>query len=155
MTAADFKIDPNNLDVEWLRQAQLSRAAGRAEADARFAFTAAKSKLDVVEARLKFRVRADPEAFDLGLKPTVGEVAAAVILHPDYQAAEAAMNEAKRDLDYFSADVTAMVDRRKALERLVELIALDYYSEREPRPSSEKTRESVDAARRRAARGGD
>lgn len=128
-----FDIDPKRLDLMWLRQAQLARAAGVREADARHAHAQAKARLDVISAQLTLEIRKNPGAHDLRDKPTADEVAAAVTVDKRYQDALTALNRRKYDLDVASADTTAFVDRRKGLENLVELMKLEFHSEREPR----------------------
>lgn len=127
-----FDIDQNRLDREWISQPGKARAAGVREADARHVHAQAKAKLDVVASRLALTIRKTPGAYELRDKPTADEVEAAVTLQPGFQAALKELNEAKYALDVASADTTAYVDRRKALEGLVELLGMDYQSEREP-----------------------
>ncbi len=131
-----FLIDLNDLATEWQRQPGYARDAGLREADARHQHTLAKSALKVVDARLYLRIRTAPEDFDLRAKPTKEEVEAAVAVHTDHLAAERAVNEAQYEWDIAKADTVAFVDRRKALENEVELLALNYRSESEPRTKS-------------------
>ena len=129
-----FEIDPRALDAEWIRQPALARAAGRREAEARDAHSRAKAALDVARAKARLAVRRAPGAYFLRDKPTVDEIEAAVEVSDDVQAAVAAVNAAKFELDVAGADVVAYVDRRKALEGLVDLLAMDYQTGREPSP---------------------
>lgn len=131
-----FTIDDRRLDRECLQQAQLSRAAGEREADARHAHAQAKAAFDVACARLQLAIRAAPVAYKLRAKPTKDEVDAAIILQPEYTEALLRVNEAKYALDLAAADVSAHIDRRKMIERRVELLAIDWHAEREPRPVS-------------------
>jgi len=128
-----FDIDPRRLDLMWIRQPQLARAAGVREADARHAHAQAKARLDVTSAQLTLEIRKAPGTHDLRDKPTADEIAAAVTVDKRYQDALTALNRRKYELDVASADTTAFVDRRKALENLVELMKLEFHSEREPR----------------------
>lgn len=147
-------IDPNRLDREWLSQAQLTRRTGYSEADARHLYNQAKATLDVVEARLKLAVGRNPSEYNLKDKPTVAEIAAAVVVQKQYQDAEDAVRLAAYELDVRKADSTACLDRRKALERLVELLALDYHAERgEPAPKTEAGRAAAARMRDRAIGG--
>jgi hypothetical protein len=97
--------------------------------------------------------RLDPESYDLSSRPNADAIKDTVVLEADVQEAVRELDQAKYNLDIASADVSAMVDRRKALERLVELLALDYYSEREPRAHSAQARQEISNRTRRAARG--
>lgn len=150
-----FYINEHALDEEWIRQPQLMRRAGIDEAEARHVHTQAKARLAVVEARLKLRIKRSPELFDLPEgKPTIPDIEAVMLANDEYQAASKEVDEAKFAMDLASANTVALIDRRKALERLVELLALNYYSERgEPRPRSEQGREQIELQRRRAVRG--
>lgn len=146
-----FGIDPGRLDREIVNQPRASRAAGVAEADARHAHAQAKARLDVTDARLRLAIKAAPEKFGL-TKPTVDDLAAAVELHPDHQAARTALDEAKYALDVASANTNAMLDRRKMIERLVELLALDYHAEKEPFVPVGSARDRAEARLRDSAR---
>lgn len=149
-----LEIDEGRLDWEWLRQAKLTRRAGEREAEARHDFAQAKARLDLTEAKLKRRVRDDPTVHGLKDKPTEASISEAVTVMEEYQKALADMNQAKYELDLMSADVTAMVDKRKGLERLVELLALEYYStDREPKLRTDKARETKHEATKDAVRG--
>lgn len=157
MPAADIyekphDINPDALDWEWMRQGKLTRRACRDEADARHDHAQAKARLDLAEAQIKFEIRSNPTAYGLSEKPTVGDITAAMTIEPKYQAALAEVNESKRDLDYLSGDVTALVDKRKGLERMVELISIDYHTDREPRAHTPAAREVIEARTKEAVR---
>lgn len=146
----------NDLWAEWERQPGLMRSAGRREADARHEHAQAKARLAVCAAALKLSMRKNPGKYDLRDKPTADEIECALELQKEYQKAVEAVNVSKRDLDYASADTTAFVDRRKSLENRVELLALEYHSEKEPRmPASEKAREKMADRRLQSIRRGD
>lgn len=148
-----FEIDPHALHVEWLRQAGLTREAGRREADARHVYAQAKARCEVVAARIKSLIRRSPGRYDLPDRPTIDQVESTLLVLPEYQQVLEEVNLAKRDLDYATADTVAYVDRRKALEGLVELLRLDYYSERgEPRPATAAGRELIEEMAEEARR---
>lgn len=137
VTAEEFRIDPERLDTEWLKQPQLSRKLGEEEADARHAQTRAKNRLALVEAQLTLRVRKNPQAYGLD-KATEASIAAAVTEHSEYQSALREYEDATHKANLASALTTAAVDRRKSLENLVELQQLNYIAERGPRDKSER-----------------
>lgn len=145
-----FDIDPNRLDRELISQPRMSAAAGRAEAEARLNHARAKSRLEMVKARVRLSVRADPVAHDLGPKPTVDDVEAAVVVSTQYQEAEAAVIAAKFEADVAAGDTVAYLDRRKAVEGLIELLALDYYAGREVTPHRGGPRDAADELRKRS-----
>lgn len=152
--ADPFAIDRDRLVEEWLSQPRLTRDAGRREADARLEHSRAKAFADVTAARLKSMIRKVPSRHGLPDRPTIGQVDDALSMLPEYQEAVEAVNVAKRDLDYATADTTAFLDRRKALERLVELLNLSYWSEKDPRANTPQAREGMENRRRHALRGG-
>ena len=149
-----FQIDENNLHTELVRIPQLTRDAGVREADARHELDKAKARLEVTRARILLVVRKDPEEFDLRPKPNEAEVEAAVALHPDVKRATDEFNDARRNAGYAEADTSAFLAMRKSVERLVELLQLNYYSEREPHATTAAGRERMDDMRRRAIRSG-
>lgn len=148
-----YRIDPRALDAEVVAQASRTRAAGLAEAEARLKHSEAKAQLDVCRARLWLDVRNNPTKYHLPEgRPTEALVEAAVTMARDYQVAVNNLNQAKFALDIASAEVVAELDRRKMIERFIELVALDYHSEREPKPVSPAARERMDHLRRRGNR---
>jgi hypothetical protein len=147
-----FDIDENDLATEWRRQPGLSREAGAAEADARHAHAQAKARLAVVEARLRLAVRRNPGKYGLPEKPTVDAVNDTVTLEDDYAAAVRAVDEAKHAVDLLSTNTVAMVDRRKALENLVQLLSLNYYAEQEPKAKTLAARDEISRRTPRADR---
>lgn len=148
----EYAVDENDLMAEWRRQPGLTRRVGRAEADARHAHAQAEAALKVTAARLKFQIRKDPGRFGLGDKPTIPDIEAACLTHKDHVAAVELVNRTRYELAIREADVAAMLDRRKALERLVELLRIEYFAEAEPRPVSAGGRAELERRRRRAAR---
>lgn len=152
--ANPFLIDDSDLVEEWGRQPGLMRRAGHDEAEARHLYNQAEARKKVVWARFYLAIRSDPTKFDLREKPTTDEIEAAVELEKDYQKVVAEVNQLKYELDLATADTTAMIDRRKALERKVELLSLNYHSEREPRPVSAAARDEIESRIRKRSRGG-
>jgi len=148
-----FKIDESKLDREWVIQPQLQRQVGEEEADAQHVLNQKKAEFDVICARLSLAIRSDPEKYGIGKKPTIGEVDHALTLERDYQAGLTQLNLAKYQLDVAGAKKTAMIDRRKALENLVQLLSLNYYSEREPRTKSYDGPRRMSDAERHEVRG--
>lgn len=128
-----FTIDDRRLDRECLDQAQRAREAGVREADARHAHAQAKAAFDVACARLQLAIRAAPVAYKLRDKPTKDEVDAAVILQPEYTTALLLVNETKYELDVATAETNAYVDRRKMIERRIELLSIEWHADKEPR----------------------
>lgn len=143
-------LDEAALDQEWLKQPRLTLRWALAEADARNEVNQKKAKLDLVEARIKRAVRCDPTKFDLKEKPTEGSINEVVAVHTDYLAALEDLNDAKHAQDQLAGVVAALTDRRRALERLVELKQIDYYGE--PRPKGGASREAMADGLKKTAR---
>lgn len=149
-----FQIDAANLHLEWIKQPQMSMEAGRREADARHELNQANANLSVIAARMAQAIRRAPEKFGLDERPTVDAVRGAVELTPEYQAAVQTVSNAELAVAYAKAETNAYVDRRKALENLVELLRLDYYSEQEAKPITSQSREYLEQRRRSRRDGG-
>lgn len=145
-------IDQHALDREIVLQPGMTREAGYREADAKHRHDQAKAALAVVAARLSLAIRRSPDRYHLRERPNQDEIEAAVLLQPEYERANNELIEAKYALDVATADTVWTLDRRKMIERLVDLLALDYYAEREPRPRSSKGRDRADEARARDVR---
>lgn len=149
-----FVINERDLGGELLKQASLARQAGRDVAEARHAFNQAKARLAVIEAKLKLRVKTVPEKFGLPDNPTIEDIKAAMIAHPDHQNATRELHEAQYVLDIAKADNTAMIDRRKGLQEKVELLKIEYYSEKDGYIPDKGLREEVESRRRQDVLGG-
>jgi hypothetical protein len=135
---------------------RLSRAAGTTKADAKHAHNIAKAYTKVVAARIRRDIRAHPDQYGFGTKkPTIDEVDDALQVHEVYRKAVEDENRAEYAFDIASTNVVAVChDRRKALESMIELLRLDYLSEREYRPKTPEAREKLSQDRRRSARQG-
>lgn len=136
-----WEIDPNDLVEECVLQAQMTRAAGIREADARHAHDQCKSRLDVVESETAHAIRTAPDRFGLADKPTIPDIKSAVVRSKAVQDATRELHDARRALALAEADVRAHTDRRKMIERLVDLKQIEYYSDREPRVADRRRRE--------------
>lgn len=123
----DTRIDPDALDVEWLRQADLMFKYAKHAADCKKEVDDAKERLDVEKARIELNIRTDPESFGLP-KVTEAGIQSAVLLTKEYKAAVQAYNEAKYEYEISVAAVRAMDQRKTALENLVKLLGVSYFA---------------------------
>lgn len=147
-----FNIDPDNLDEEWLEQPKFVLKYLLKAADARERLDRAKAKLDVTRAELDKMIREDPTTFDiLAERVTEAMVAAAISLQPEFKEANDEIISAKHDLDIANAVVTALDHRKRALENLVDLHGMGYFSE--PQATS-AGRNVVDEITKRKVRSG-
>jgi hypothetical protein len=142
-------LDEASLDQECLRHPRRMLRWVLLEADAKQEVSLAKARLDLAEARVKRAARLDPARFGLKDKPTVGDLAEAVTLSPEYQEAQTELQAAEHHADQVKGVVTALTEKRRAIERLVELKQIDYYSEPRPKVGAE----AMNSAAKRAARG--
>lgn len=146
-----FAIDEDDLWGEWLRQARLTRTAGVRVADAEHHVSQIRAAHAVAVAEAVRRVRRSPDSYGLKGKPAEDAVKSAAVLDSDVLAALNDVHNAEHALAICKAESVAMSDRRRALERLVELIAIDYHAE--PRARGPAARAAVENGNRASARG--
>lgn len=148
-----FEIDEGDLAGEWGRQPGVTYRAGEAVADAEHAVAQAKAALEVLEAELRRAVRADPARYGLD-KVTEQALADVVACSKQRKAAVAEVNRLRHAVDVLKAKLGAVQDRRRALERMVELLQINYYGEpRESRTPPGAAATMSQAAARRPLRG--
>lgn len=122
-----FRVDSKHLDVEWEVQAQRAFEIGRYAAEARFALEDARRSLDLAQAEASLAVRLNPGAYNLS-KPTEASIAAVVTTLPSIQEKIEAVNKARLDFEMVNQAVTAIENKKKALESLTSLKQMNYYS---------------------------
>lgn len=113
----DQKIDPAELDIAALMQAELFGTYAMAAVEARAAVDLAKAQLDAVEARLSLECRSNPSEFGLE-KATESAVSQAVTCHSEYVEARDAMYDAKNK----SAAADAMTSTIEMKKRMIEVL---------------------------------
>lgn len=157
MDKSFLQIDQHALDTEWLNQPTLYFDYSSKLADARKDHDESKSKLDITYAEMDAAIRSDPEEYGLE-KITEGAIKSAIQQHEDYQVAEEDLRDCKHTVDVLSAAVSALDQRKRALESLVSLHGQNYFSE--PRTSKaghdaieEVTKKSARSGARRKSRG--
>ncbi len=124
----DFlNIDLEHLEDEWVKQPGLVAKFGELAADARQEFDEAKRRLDVVKADVGKKIREDPDEYGLS-KSTVDAVNAAIILQPEVEEAEQDVINARHEFNVYEAMMTALDNRKKALEGVVYLHGQSYFS---------------------------
>lgn len=133
-----LEIDEHNLEREWTRQPKLFFRWAREAADARLTVDEAKAALEIVRAEVDSEVRSDPEGHGIDGKVTEKMVEAVVVQATVCIAAVRKLAKAKHRYDVLCALVSALEQRKSALEYLVRLRLSDYYSEpRVPKESRE------------------
>jgi len=123
----DITIDPDGLDVEWLRQATLMMRYAQLSAKARRTLDLAKERLELVKAQLDSEIRTNPEKYGL-TKVTEGAVASTIITHDKYKDASDALIEAQFQVNITFGVVKAIDGKKEALENLVKLNGQQYFA---------------------------
>jgi hypothetical protein len=158
----DIKIDCDQLDLEWLDQASTFMKYARNAAGCRKYLDEVKEKLDLVKAELDQKIRKNPKKYKIE-KITEPVVSATIIQQEDFKVVNKEYMEAKYELDIAQAAVSAMNQRKEALENLVKLHGMQYFAgpkvprelrqKREEREEQQKeTGEKVGAALKRKSK---
>lgn len=132
-----FEIDPDRLCEEWLQQTKIFRSHARLLADAQENLARmeareeiAKAEKKEVEARLTLDIKMNPIKYNLvGIDRITEKITeSAVLLQPDYKAAQQKCFQAAEDriqakhaVDLHKADVDTLRSKKTALENAVQL----------------------------------
>jgi len=134
----DVSIDRYRLDEEWMGQPGFYHEFAEKLADARQALDEAKNQQEVVRAETLLAMAKEPKKFGL-LKTTDETLKNAVTANKRYQEAVAIVIQAKHVVAIFEAAVSALDQRKKALEKLVDLHVTDYHSQPKSRKGDAST----------------
>jgi predicted nucleic acid-binding Zn-ribbon protein len=147
----DLQIDPDALDLEWVNQPARFMFYAQQSAHAKDVRDRAKEKLEVVKAQVDGELRAGFAAGEK--KPTEAAIASMVLQSKEYQDANEEFMQAKLEADLLQAAVSAMDQRKSALENLVRLHSQQYFAgPKEPRDLSAAYREQVREQHQEVAR---
>lgn len=142
-----FKPDMNRLDEEWVNQAPLFYEHAVQLADAKAEYERAKANRDLVYAEVYLDVKQNPQNYGVD-KVTEEMVKQLVTTDSRYQKAFDKVTRAKHDMDVLQAAVDALDHRKKGLENLVHLHAMNYFAS----PTAPKqSRERMDEVERKNA----
>lgn len=122
-----FQIRGHRLDEDWLSQPDTVYEYCTRLADAKKLLNEAKSDLEVVEAETDRDVRLHPSRFGID-KLSENRVKNAVILTPQYKKANKEVIHRQHEVDVLQAAVTALEHKKRALENLVHLHSMSYFS---------------------------
>src|ERR1044072_3017360 len=125
----DLSINPDNILEEAFRHPRVAFHYTERMADLAKEVRDAESNLKLVESELVLDMRRNPVSYDLGEKPTDKTVEAAAKAHPDYDKEVQKLSDLERDLATAKNYVSALVDKRRALELAVELMKINYHAE--------------------------
>jgi len=133
----DLEIDPDSLDVEWLGQAKLYRKYSEELAEAEKRMKRRKEKVETVRADLVLDAhRNGIEGLD---KLTEAKVSAWIQLHPKFEEVKEEFFESEYEVSLLKGAVTAISQKKSALENLVTLHGQQYFaSPKLPRNLSEE-----------------
>ncbi|KKN08388.1 hypothetical protein LCGC14_1057200 [marine sediment metagenome] len=149
----DIIIDESALDLEFLEQARLFMQYSRNEHSTRRDMDYAKTKLDLVKAKLDKEIRAHPEAFDVA-RISEGAIMNNILLQPEFEAANKTFIEATYESGVARAAVWAFDQRKTALENLVRLHGQQYFAgPRVPRDLSEVRQQRQEHSNQKVGRG--
>lgn len=137
-------IDKFRLSDEWTQQPRLCFEWGEKLANARADLEYAKSNLDIVDADLDAAIRRDPAEYDLE-KVTEAAVKSLVANDTKHIKAVHDVIDSGKRVGVLSAAVNSIDHRKRALEKLVDLLLADQYA----KPiASEGAREHVEDSSR-------
>lgn len=136
-----LEIDEFNLEREWTRQPKLYFLWARETAEARLAMDEAKADAELARAEADSAVRDDPVGHGINGKVTEKMVEAAVLQSAGHVGAVRKLARAKHRYEIMSALVSALEQRKSALENLVRLYLANYYAEPRAREHEEELEE--------------
>lgn len=143
-------INEHQLDKEWLKFPRVYYQWSVKLADARRDMEVARRRSDLLKAELGSDIRNDPVKYGIG-KVTETAIEAAILGQPLYTKAIESYATQRHNVEVIQAAVSALDMKKAALEGMVKLLALNYYST--PRASDEATRETADEITRSSIRG--
>ena len=141
----DIMLDENSLDLEILDQPALMMEYSQACSQAHLDMELEKQKLDLTKSKLDYNVRLEPTEYgiDSKMKITEAVILGAIQQQDIYIKANEKYLKAKYDYEVMKGAVSAVEQRKTALELLVKLhgqqyfagpaVARDIYKERQKR----------------------
>lgn len=123
----DIEIDPDALDIAWVKQASLFGEYCMEQAGARAKLDTLKERLDVKVAGLGLKIRSNPATFGLD-KVTEASVQAVILLDAKCAKLREEVAVAQYELEVMGAAVRALDQKKSALENLVRLQGQNYFA---------------------------
>lgn len=125
----DIQINQDQLDIEWLRQADLVLAYGEALVEAKEYVRQCDQRVKVVRSELILEAKKGNAEHVCGVKKPSDSVCEAYYrTHPDHIAAVEAQIQAKKEEDLLQQTVYAIQNRKCSLEHLVRLMMAEYFT---------------------------
>ena len=148
---SDLAISKTELDEEWVRQPQLFMKYATASAELKRKAQEAQERSKLIKAELKANAAENPDrCLGRGVKASNEKIEAYASAHEDYQTAVASYIKAQYRADMAENAVFAMHQKKSALENLVRLSSMEWYST--PTVTSENRGFDGDAVRKAAYR---
>lgn len=125
---ADLRIDPLELDVEWIRQPVIYKKWGKQYAKAQKKAERAEQAVKVCKAELVNKICKRPKKHTGKEKPTGQQIEAAYRDHPKHKRLKEELAEAHFEANMLREAMTALRQRRDALTQLTSLHGQEYFS---------------------------
>lgn len=123
----DVSIDESSLDTEWLDQPRLMAKYTKHAANQKRQLDLAKEQLEVVKADLDKDIRTNPDSYSIA-KITETVVQNTIQTQSEYQDAMKDFIDAKYEYEMSQAAVRSIDQKKTALENLVRLHGMSYFS---------------------------
>jgi hypothetical protein len=125
----DMAIDPDALDVEWLRQTELGRKYAKHSAMLKKLQREAENRVKVVKAELVQLCNEFPLKHTGKEKPNLIDIESFYRTHPDHQKAKQEWIDATYEAEYAEmAQKEISYSRKASLENLVTLFTAQYFA---------------------------
>jgi hypothetical protein len=123
----DISIDPESLDLEWLRHSNKFMKYSKLKAEAKRDLDKAKEKKKTIRSQLILEARKGGENL-IGCKPTDSSVEAWYRTQDEYIEAIEELADAEYEFNILEGAVFAFQNRKTALENLVKLMLAGYFA---------------------------
>ena len=141
--------DINRLDVEWVGQAKLFFHWSEKLRKAKKRLERAERDFRLVQSDIDLKVRRKPKKYGLDVDAKEKAIANVVLQQPKYQVAQKVVFKKQDRVNILKNVVSSLDQRKKALEKLVDLHGQQYFAT--PR-ASEQSKDAVDEMLKASAR---
>lgn len=125
----DITIDPNALDIEWLRQPELAFQYGKYWTECKENLAKAEENIKLIRSELSQEAFSNPSVMGKDVKATAPSVEAYYRNHLDHIEAKKRLIEAQSECDIAEiAYKEISISRKAALQNLVELHGHHYFA---------------------------
>jgi hypothetical protein len=142
-----YEIDKTRLDEEWIAQPKLFMKYAALLADGKRNVEIAKSALEVANAEMSREIRAKPAKYGIK-KVTENSIKEELVIRMNQSDEFIELINTKHRAEIYGATVTALDHRKRALQDLVSLFGMEYFSV--PR-AREMSKDQISTAKDRVA----